>query len=362
MPPRQKKNQRTITKQNAAPKSSKPSKKKHALAWIFGCLGVLILGVSIILNLIFGSLLVFGDQSFNSSLTSEVYPPQFDEIIIEQGDFSSEKIAIIDIFGPIFYNNDGLLGISTVATPDEINAQLDQAMNNSMVGAVVLNINSGGGTVTASDEVYQKVLEVEKSGKPVIAYFGEMAASGAYYLSAPATQIVANPTTITGSLSVIIEILNVEGLFDKIGLKDIIYKSGEYKDMLSATREATDEEKAMIQGMVDEFDAQFVEVVNKGRDLNTSSDNEIFDGRIFTASQAKEKNLVDSIGYLSDAIAAAANQSNLSNYTVIKYEMPLSFSDILSDFGFSLSSEEEIFKQMNSLLVSNHPRALYLYK
>ncbi len=362
MPPRQKKNKRTISKQISIPKTSKPTKKKHTLAWIFGCLGALILGGSIILNLIFGSLLVFGNQGINSSLTTEFYPPQFNEIVIEQGDFTSEKIAIIDIFGPIFYSDDSILGTASTITPGEINAQLDQAMNDSMIGAVVLNINSGGGTVTASDEIHHKVLEVEKSGKPVIVYFGEMAASGAYYLSAPATQIVANPTTITGSLSVIIEVLNVEGLFDKIGLKDIIYKSGKYKDMLSATREATDEEKAMIQGMVDEFDAQFIEVVNKGRGLDTSSDNEIFDGRIFTASQAKDKKLVDSIGYLSDAIEAAANHSNLSNYTVIKYEMPLSFSDILSDFGFSLSSEEEIIKQMNSLLTSNHPRALYLYK
>lgn len=359
MPSRKKKNQ-NLYKTNKS--IFKPPKKKHALAWIFGCFGIFILIGSIMLNFILGSVLIFGEQGFGTNFTSEVYPPSFNEIVLEQGEFGAKKIAVVDIYGPIFYGDGGLLATTTSVTPDEINAKLDQAMTDNNVGAIVLNVNSGGGTVTASDDVYQKVLDVKQSGKPIVAYFGEMAASGAYYLSAPADNIVANPTTITGSLSVIIEIINVEGLFEKIGLQDIIYKSGEYKDMLSSTREPTEAENIMIQGMVDEFDDQFVEVVNKGRGLKASSDNEIFDGRIFTASQAKDHRLVDSIGYLEDAIDTAASLSNLTGYSVIQYQTPTGFFDYLSDFGISLNQEDEIISLFSSVLISNHPRALYLYK
>ena len=206
---------------------------------------------------------------------------------------TGQKIGLIRISGAI-----------TDAESDGIIKTLDSYADDPSVRAIVLRINSPGGGVAPSQEIYEQVKKAAAK-KDVIVSMGSLAASGAYYISAPATRIFADPGTVTGSIGVIMEVPNVQGLLGKIGVKTVIIKSGKNKDIASPFRSMTPVERRILQDALDGVHEQFIEAVAAGRKIPVSKVRALADGRIFTGQQAKALHLVDSLGDLPDAIAAA---------------------------------------------------------
>ena len=232
-----------------------------------------------------------------------------------------------------------------------------EASEDKEVKAIVLDINSPGGTVAAVQNIYSEILKAKKSGKKVVALFRDVAASGGFYIAMAADKIVAEPGTITGSVGVIMQTSNVEGLFDKIGVKMVPITSGKYKDMGSAYRPMTDAEKALLQDMVDDTYTQFFAAVKAGRPNVSESDlTEYTDGRVFTGQRAYNLGFVDKLGGEDEALQLAGELAGIKDPKIIS-----SKSDNLRDFIFSFGSSVEgnsLVKQLESLAT---PSVSYLW-
>jgi protease-4 len=237
-----------------------------------------------------------------------------------------DKILLMDVTGVITEEPSkrafGL--IEEESTLGRVQSELKKAGEDDRVKALVLHINSPGGGVTASDQIYSEIVRWKKEkGVPVVAALGDLAASGGYYVACAADRIVAYPTTVTGSIGVIMMGLNLEGLLAKIGVKNQTFKAGEYKDMLSPLRGATPEERKIIQTILDSMRARFVAVVKGSRPrLDQGRFAEVTDGRILTATQALEAGLVDDVADLREALADAKQAANLERARVIVYSRP----------------------------------------
>ncbi len=195
-----------------------------------------------------------------------------------------------------------------IADSDAVIDQLKKFGKDDSVKAIVLRINSPGGGVGPSQEIYE---EVRKIKKPVVCSMGAVAASGGYYIACGSKKIYANPGTITGSIGVIMQFLNVRELIEKIGVKGFVVKSGELKDAGSPLRDMTPEERAYLQGVIDNVHGQFIRAVAEGRKLDVEAVRKIADGRIFTGEQAKALGLVDALGNQEDAVAEAARMAKI---------------------------------------------------
>jgi protease-4 len=198
-----------------------------------------------------------------------------------------------------------------ILDPQETVKQLHDFQKNDNVKAVVLRIDSPGGVVGPSQEIHAAVKKLSAT-KKVIVSMGSVAASGGYYIAAPATVIYANPGTITGSIGVLMKFSNIEGLLDKVGMKSFTLKTGKFKDAGSPVRPMTEEERAMLQGVIDSTHGQFVRAVAEGRKLSEEKVREIADGRIFSGEQALALKLIDRLGTLQDAIDEAGRLAGIS--------------------------------------------------
>ncbi|MHB1400418.1 MAG: signal peptide peptidase SppA [Trichloromonadaceae bacterium] len=219
-----------------------------------------------------------------------------------------DKVAIIAVEGMI---------VSGGKTIERLHAAADDAS----VKAVVLRIDSPGGGVGPSQEIHDEVVKLVQS-KPVVVSMGSLCASGGYYIAAPASRIFANPGTITGSIGVIMEFTNIQDLLDKIGLKNRVVKSGKHKDIGSPVRPMSAEDEAILQGLIDDVHSQFVEAVAAGRKLEVATVKPLADGRIFTGRQAQTSGLVDELGNLESAIAAAAELGGIAGKPKLIYPLP----------------------------------------
>jgi len=227
-----------------------------------------------------------------------------------------DKVALIRIEGPIFDSKEAI-------------EELKKYAKESSVKAIVLRVDSPGGAVAPSQEIYEEVKKAAAS-KPVVASMGSVAASGGYYIVSPATRVVANPGTITGSIGVIMEIPNIEGLMDKIGVKTEVIKSGRHKDMATMFRTMGKEERELLQGVLDDVHSQFINAVSEGRKLPVETVRELADGRIFTGRQAAELKLVDELGNIEDAIALAARLAGIKGEPeVVSKEKKFTVIDLL---------------------------------
>jgi len=205
----------------------------------------------------------------------------------------------------------GVVPIEGIISDSEaIVEQLQQFADDQRVRAVVLRINSPGGGVAPSQEIYQAVLELKKKKKVVVS-MGAVAASGGYLIAVAADRILANPGTITGSISAVMHYANVEELMKKIGVSSHVIKSGKFKDIGSPTRKMTAEEQTLIQGIVDDIYDQFVQVIAKNRKIPLEEVRQIADGRVFSGRQAKERRLVDGLGGFQDAVMLAGRLAGL---------------------------------------------------
>ncbi len=200
------------------------------------------------------------------------------------------------------------------------------------IKAIVVRIDSPGGGVVASQEIYNALKNAKKDGKKIVVSMGSVAASGGYYIAAAADKIVANPGTMTGSIGVKMEFANIEKLLEKIGVKGMVVKAGEFKDIGSPFRDMTDPEKKILQGVIDDVHSQFIEAVSAGRSLPASEVSAIADGRIFTGRQALSLKLVDQMGDLGDSITLAGTLAGIKGKpTVVEKKKKIPFLDYLKE-------------------------------
>lgn len=258
-----------------------------------------------------------------------VPPPSPLEEQILEGE-GNKKILLLDISGSITEQekSGGLLGRNSASMVSLVHESLQKAEHDDDVSAVVLRINSPGGTVTASDIIYHDVMEFKKRRKiPVIACIMSTGASGGYYVAAAADEIVAHPTSIVGSIGVIMMKFNVEGLMGKIGVEEQTVKSGDKKDIMSPFRKATAEEIKLGQEIIDQLYARFLEVIlaRNGNSLKSEELKKLSDGRVYTAKQALNSKLVDRIAYLDEVISGLKTKNRMQEMKVVTYYRPGNF-------------------------------------
>lgn len=220
----------------------------------------------------------------------------------DDGDFSyatGQRVGVIEING-------------VISDSREVVTQVSRYREDDSIPAIVLRIDSPGGVVAPTQEIFDEIRKARESGKTIIASMGSVAASGGYYIACAADSILANPGTLTGSIGVIFEIPSAEGLFEKLGIDWQVIKSGEYKDVGSLARRLTDEEQQFMQAVVDDVYNQFVDVVTKRRPLTREQVVKLADGRVFTGNQAKSLGLIDRLGTYQDAIDLAARMAGIS--------------------------------------------------
>jgi protease IV len=270
--------------------------------------------------------------------------PRLQEEFLEDNG-SKNKIAVIPIEGVI---QGGSMGRSGYSMVDLIEDEFARAAHDDRVKAVILKVNSPGGEVLASDDIYRIIQKFQDTtSKPVIADMGSLAASGGYYVSAPCQWIVANELTITGSIGVIMHGYNVRGLMDKVGVRPEVFKSGKFKDMLSFDKrpeEITQEEREIVQSMVNETYDKFKSVVREGRGYAAKkgapgklSENweQYADGRILSGKDALKLGLVDELGNFDAAVTRARKLANINDANLIQYMVPFDLSDIFGLLGKS---------------------------
>ena len=322
-----------------------------------GCFTIFLfvaLCISVFVNLVL-ALATF--QHFAGVVRDEEPLPRFREIVVQRGNRGSfDKVAVIVMRGLISSSIPGTVGDSMV---EDMRAALQQARDDYRVKAIVLEIDSPGGEVTASDAIYSAVTKA-RARKPVVVYMDSLAASGGYYIACGGKFLMANETTITGSIGVIIQTLNYEQLFNKVGLASVVFKSGKFKDMLNGARPITPEERDLVQSFIMKTYDKFLGIVATERNLPADLlRNTIADGRILSGRDAFEHKLVDGLGQLDDAYGKAKQLGNAPGARIVRYAPPFSLSRFFRAFGQADGKLElQLPKQLVSQLESG--RAYFL--
>jgi protease-4 len=278
---------------------------------------------------------------------------------------AAEKILMIDVSGIIAekVSGGGPLGASEDLVA-RLKEELNMAAEDSQVRALLLRINSPGGTVTASDVIHHELLMFKaKRRVPIVAVIMDIGASGGYYVASAADRIIVHPTSVTGSVGVIMLRVNAEGLLQKIGVEAAAIKSGAKKDIGSPFRPMTEEERAIFQGMIDGFQSRFLEVVTRSRStLPADRLKLVADGRVLTGPQAVQMGLADQVGYLDDAITAAKKAAGIPDARVVVYARPGAYkNNIYSEFQGQGSLDALAHLDIMGLVHGGSPQFLYLW-
>ncbi|GAM13603.1 signal peptide peptidase SppA [Mesobacillus selenatarsenatis] len=316
---------------------------------------------STVINLL--STVAFSDAENAFTDIFAVTEEMFAEEIIEEGDMLS-KIAVLSINGVIQDTGDAESFFeSPLYNHRAFMEQLDYVMEADDVKAIILQVNSPGGGVVESAQIHDKIKEIQKeTKKPIYVSMGSMAASGGYYVSAPADKIFASPETLTGSLGVIMQGVNYAGLAEKYGVEFTTIKSGPYKDIMSPSRPMTEDEREILQSMIDNSYEGFVKVISEGRGMSVERVKEIADGRIYDGRQAKQLKLIDGFGYLEDVIENVRKDEKLGDATVVKYTESMGFGSFFSMGAQKIMGKDaEMAGLMKLLSQPNSPRLMYLY-
>ena len=298
--------------------SQTPPVKKKSRKWQY----IAIVGV---LLLIIGSSFALMHQA----LSGELYA-------------SNDKVAVIYVQGTLLTSSiPGGLGY---ATSEDISANIRKATNDKAVKAIVLRINSPGGSSTAGEEIYTEVKRASESGIPVVVSMGDVAASAAYHLSAPADLIIANPSTMTGSIGTIWTFQNSSGYYDQEGVEIYVAKSGEFKDMGGSWRGLSDDEKEYANEVVLEVYGHFIQDVADSRRMSLEDVKDLADGRIYTGQKAKELGLVDELGNLYYAINRASELGGIQGEPVVVYMNKPTLSSLLFGSGSDTSAVDQFLR------------------
>jgi protease IV len=329
--------------------------------WAALGIAVVLFAVSTVVNLMSSFAFSEAETAFTNLFGSS--EESMIEEVLEEGD-AFNKIAVLSINGVI----------QDTGTPGSIfetagyhhrgfMKQLDYAKEDDSVRAIVLRVNTPGGGVVESAEIHDKIIEIqEEAKKPVYISMGSMAASGGYYIAAPAEKIYASRETLTGSLGVIMQGINYSGLAEKYGVEFMTIKSGPYKDIMSGSREMTEDEREILQEMINNSYEGFVEVISNGRGMSADEVKKLADGRIYDGRQAKELNLIDDFGHFDDVVSAVKEDKKLGNAQVVQYSENIGFRSL---FGVSaqkvMGKDLELAGLMKLLSEPNSPRLMYLY-
>lgn len=256
---------------------------------------------------------------------------------------SGGRVAIVDIKG-------------VIDDSESIISLLKKYEKDSSIKAIVLRVDSPGGGVAQSQEIYGQLLKLKEKGIPLIVSMSSVAASGGYYISCAADTIVANPGTLTGSIGVLMQFLTIQGLMQKVGVNLEVVKAGELKDVGNFSRQMTEKERAMLQAALTDVHNQFIEIVSESRNIDMEQVEELADGSIFTGNQALELGLVDRLGGLEDAISIAGNMAGLGDKprTIREYPRRQRLIDYLTERAMSLLGIDGIIKPW--------PEIKYLYR
>ena len=260
-----------------------------------------------------------------TACTSSLFPktsPLEEVVLSGEG---RDKVLLVEISGVLTSAKPGGLldrFFDRLSLPARFKEELAKAEDDEDVKAIVLRINTPGGTVTASDILYHEIKELKKAREiPVIASIMDLGTSGGYYVAMAADRVVAHPSSVTGSLGVIMLTLNASGLMEKIGVRANAVTSGPHKDMGSPFRTMTEQDRAIFQGVIDNFYGRFLRVIEQGRpNLKPDTIRQLADGRIYSATQAKDHGLVDVIGYVDDALELAKKKAGIEEAQVIMYQ------------------------------------------
>jgi protease IV len=289
-------------------KNGSGRKKTNKGCWILASIGCFL--TIIMMAVLVGFFVMVLAADWDSGSVSE-------NVLYEGGD---GKIAVIRVSGVITESTSsgGLIAVDGTSA-DSINNQLDKALYDDSVEGVLIRMNSPGGEVVASDLVYQKVREVRME-KPVVTWMSGMGASGGYMIAAGSDAIFAHPATFTGSIGVIMEVTNLEGLYEKIGIESRIFKSGEFKDSEGVFDDDPDgEADQILQQLIDESYEDFVAAIVDSRGMDAAKVRELADGRIYSGSQAAANGLVDDVGYMDDAIAELETRIGSHDLSIVEY-------------------------------------------
>ncbi len=274
------------------------------------------------------------------------------------------KILLLDLSGVLSEVPTVSIGQAPPRVPllARVREELTKAERDETVRALVVKINSPGGTATASDILYRELSAFKaRRNIPVVAALMEVAASGGYYVALAADTIVAHPTTVTGSIGVMMLTVNAEGLLRRVGVAPLTIKSGAKKDMGSPFRGLSEEERKIFQAVIDHLHRRFVALIAQARKLPEATVRELADGRIFTAEQARTLGLVDQVGYLEDALAAARAAAKVSEARVVMYHRPREYRATIYATTPAAEPLETSLAQLSSLLLGPGPRFLYLW-
>jgi len=283
---------------------------------------------------------------------------QWEETVVSAGQ-GQTRVAQLFVEGPIT-NSAGLFSSGFLA--GDFISQLNQVKEDPTIKGLVIRVNSPGGSVVVSDDMHNKIVDVQQAGKKVVISMGEVAASGGYYIAAPADYIFASPLTITGSLGVIFSIPNYQEAAQKIGYYEETITSGNYKDIGNPLRPMKESEKDIYRSLVDEAYARFVEVIATGRDMSKSDVMKIADGRVYSGRQAKDLGLIDAFGTLEAATAYTQEAVGTPDAQVIRYTAPFTFASLLTSVRQQQPSlvSEALIKAFPELFVESG--LLYLFR
>jgi protease-4 len=296
-----------------------------------------------------------------------VRPELSEQVVVRESPWATKKIALIDVDGVLQnIRPTSLLGASGENPVSLLAEKLDHAATDKDVRAVVLRINSPGGGVTATDLMYGELRRFrERTGKPVITSMLDVAASGGYYLACGSDKIYALPTTVTGSIGVIMLAPDFSGTMGKIGVRVNVIKSGPMKDMGSMFREMSDEDRAMFQSLIDGMYARFLDVVGRARqDVPRDELRKLADGRVYLGTEAKEKGLVDELGTLHDAIAGAKEAAGLADVKVkvVQYGRPLAYRPNIYAHADAPAQQVNLVNvQLPDWLAGPSPQLMYIW-
>lgn len=282
------------------------------------------------------------------SLSSFGAAPDGVEELIDEARPGAKKLVIIEIRGPLMRAG-GMRGGVT----DDALRMLDKAMDDELVAGVLLQVDSPGGSVTDADLLHHRIERLKKKKRKVLVHMGDLCASGGYYLAAAADEIWALPTTVTGSIGVIISNIELGGLLERFGVRDDSIASGRNKQLLSPFHPLTPEQRGLLQGIVDAMYQRFLEVIAEGRGLEIERFRALADGRVLTASAARDAGLVDEIGYPEDALDRLRKMAGEQAYSVVRYRIAPGLGALL---GVRAETRRPLVEE---LLLA--PRPMYLY-
>jgi len=313
---------------------------------ILGYIGVLLVVLSILLNFV-----LLARVATLSGVEDELQ-----EKYVSGSATSAHKVVVIDVSGLIMESSEGLFGVGSDF--QDVVQQLKKAREDEKVVGVLLEVNSPGGSVTASDILLHEVELVKGAKKKVVVWMGSLAASGGYYISCKADTIFATPTTLTGSIGVVLGLYNLEGLSEKVGVRPVLITRGEFKDMGSPFREMTDAERRKFDALADSAYARFKQVIRDGRGTKLRKDVEVLaNGAIITSEEALLDGLIDYVGYLEEAMDEV--KGKYPDAAVVRYHKP---SGLLSALlAGSSTPSHEIRVHLDAPLPALTPGLYYLW-